>query len=124
MKIKELPVEERPRERLKKIGAENVSNEELLAILLKCGTKDKSVKYKACEVLTRIQNIHNLENINYHTFDNIKGLGNVKKIEIMAAIELGKRIFLSKGDESKIIYNKLEIIYLNNKYLFQIKKKE
>ena len=124
MKIKELPVEERPRERLKKIGAENVSNEELLAILLKCGTKDKSVKEIACEVLTRIQNIHNLENINYHTFDDIKGLGNVKKIEIMAAIELGKRIFLSKGDESKIIYNNPEIIYLNNKYLFQSKKQE
>ena len=124
MKIKELPVEERPRERLKKIVAENVSNEELLAILLKCGTKDKSVKEIACEVLTRIQNIHNLENINYHTFDDIKGLGNVKKIEIMAAIELGKRIFLSKGDESKIIYNNPEIIYLNNKYLFQSKKQE
>ena len=124
MKIKELPKEERTRERLKNIGVENVSNEELLAILLKCGTKDKSVKELACEVLARIQDIHHLESINFNTFDGIKGLGNVKKIEIMAAIELGKRIFLSKGDESKIVYNSPEIIYLNNKYLFQGKKQE
>ena len=44
MKVKDLPVLERPRERLLKYGVENLSNEELLSIIIKTGTKDYSVK--------------------------------------------------------------------------------
>ena len=58
MKIKDLPLVDRPRERLKNIGVENISNEELLAIIIKTGTKDKSVKEIACEVLGRIKSIN------------------------------------------------------------------
>ena len=42
--IKELPISERPRERLKKVGANNLSDKELLAIILKTGTKNRNVK--------------------------------------------------------------------------------
>ena len=124
MKIKDLPMEERPRERLKNNGVENVSNEELLAIILKTGSKDKSVKELACEVLAKINGLNNLENVTINTFGDIKGLGDVKTIELIAAIELGKRIFLEKKSISDIIYNKPEVIYENNKYLFEGKKQE
>ena len=124
MKIKDLPIEERPRERVKKIGIQNISNEELLAIIIKTGTKDKSVKEIACEVLKKIKSVNNLSNITINTFSDIKGLGDVKTIEIMASIELGKRIFLEKNNEIDIIYNSPDIIYENNKYLFQGKKQE
>ena len=124
MKIKDLPIEERPRERVKKVGIQNISNEELLAIIIKTGTKDKSVKEIACEVLKKIKSVNNLSNITINTFSDIKGLGDVKTIEIMASIELGKRIFLEKNNEIDIIYNSPDIIYENNKYLFQGKKQE
>ena len=124
MKIKDLPVEERPRERLIKYGVSNISNEELLSILIKTGTKNYSVKDISCEVLKLINNINNLDNITINTFKDIKGLGKVKTIEIMAAIELGKRIFLEKKDYDNTIYNNPETIYLNNIYLFKNKKQE
>ena len=96
----------------------------MLAIILKTGTKGVSVKEIANNILNQIKNINNLESITINTFKDIKGLGKVKTIEIMAAIELGKRIFLEKENKDKIKYNSPEIIYLNNQYLFKKKKQE
>ena len=107
-----------------RVGKENLSNEELLSIIIKTGTKGISVKEMATNVLNEINSINNLENITINTFKNIKGLGKVKTIEIMAAIELGKRIFLAKDNKEIIIYNNPEIIYKNNLYLFKRKKQE
>ena len=124
MKIKEIPEHERPRERLLEVGASNISNEELLSILIKTGTKNNSVKDIANLVLKKIESINNLENININTFMDISGLGKVKTIELMAAIELGRRIFLMKNNNKNIIYNNPNIIYENNTYLFKGKKQE
>ena len=124
MKIKDLPEYERPRERLLKVGSSNLSNEELLAIIIKTGTKGVSVKEIAEEILKRIDNINNLENINVNTFNDIKGLGKVKRIELLAAIEIGRRIFLEKQDVDNTIYNNPQVIYENNKHLFYHKKQE
>ena len=123
MKIKELELNDRPRERMINLGVEKISDEELLAIILKTGTKNKSVKELSKEVLEKIEKLNNLENLNYHYLGDIKGLGPVKKIEIMAAIELGRRIFLKK-EEKGIKYNSANIIYENNKHLFYNKKQE
>jgi DNA repair protein RadC len=123
MRIKDLPVNERPRERLINCGIENLSNEELLAIIIKTGTRNKSVKEIASELLCRIDSLNNLEMININTFTNINGLGKVKTMELMAVIELGKRIFLKK-ENKKINYNNPGDIYLENKYLFSGKKQE
>ena len=124
IKIKDIPESERPRERMIRIGKENLSNEELIAIIIKTGTKGISVKDIANDILKEIRNINNLDNININTFTKIKGLGIVKTIELMAAIELGKRIFLEKQQEDHTIYNNPEIIYKNNLYLFKGKKQE
>ena len=124
MKIKDLPVLERPRERLIQYGVENISNEELLAIILKTGTKNKSVKELANEVLITINSLNNLDNININTFDNIGGLGKIKTIELMASIELGRRIFLKNNDNKKIVYDNPYTIYKENLYLFKRKKQE
>ena len=124
MRIKDLPVLERPRERLINYGVENISNEDLLAIIIKTGTKDKSVKDLAQEILIKLHDINNLNNINYNTFSDIKGLGHIKTIELIAAIELGKRICIEKEKIDICTYNKSIIIYENNKYLFKNKKQE
>ena len=123
MKIKDLPVLERPREKLINNGVENLTDEELLAIILKTGTKNKSVKELASEVLGKINTINNLSEININTFKDVSGLGIVKTIELMASIELGKRIFL-KHENNRINYNNPDDIYLENLYLFKNKKQE
>ncbi len=63
-----------------------------MSILLKCGTKDLSVKELANNILKQIDNINNLKDINYQNLIKIKGIGKAKACEILASIELGKRI--------------------------------
>lgn len=60
--------------------------------MLKCGTKDLSVKELANNILKQINNINNLKDINYQKLIKIKGIGKAKACEILASIELGKRI--------------------------------
>lgn len=60
--------------------------------MLKCGTKDISVKELANNILKQIDNINNLKDINYQNLIKIKGIGKAKACEILASIELGKRI--------------------------------
>lgn len=124
MKIKDLPISERPREKLLEHGAENLSNEDLLAILIKSGCRNYSVKDIALEIIKRINNLNNLSDIRIETFSNIKGLGKVKIIELMASIELARRINLRKEIDYLEKLNEPEKIYLNNLYLFKDKKQE
>lgn len=124
MKIKDIPVSERPREHLEKYGPTNISNEDLLAIILKNGVKGYSVRDIASEVLKKVQTLKKLSDINLQTFKDIKGLGRVKTIELIASIELGKRIFLEQEISKKEKYTSPEVIFQSNKYLFQNKKQE
>lgn len=121
--IKDIKEEERPRERLVNYGVSALSNEELLAILLKTGTKDRSVKIVASEILNLVDNINELKDMSINRLLSIKGIGKVKAIEIISCIELGKRIYT----EVKNIKNKLSTpndIYLSNKHLFIDMKQE
>lgn len=91
-KIKDLPVLDRPIERLINNGVESLSNEELLAILLKTGTKERSVKELALELLKELNDIHSLKDINIEKITKIKGIGKIKAATLISAIELGNRI--------------------------------
>lgn len=90
--IKDIPLNERPRERLINKGVEYLSNEDLLAILLKTGTKENSVKVLANNILKQLDDINNLKEINLEKLVKIKGIGKAKACELLAAIELGKRL--------------------------------
>ena len=90
--IKDIPLNERPRERLINKGDEHLSNEDLLAILLKTGTKENSVKVLANNILKQLDDINNLKEINLERLVKIKGIGKAKACELLAAIELGKRL--------------------------------
>lgn len=118
MKIKEIDNSLRPREKLINLGKENLSIEELIAIILKTGIKNKSCKDLSIEVLNTIKSLDNLKNININTFNNIKGLGKVKTIELIASIELGKRIYIMNNNNDNLKLNNPEVIYNNYKYLF------
>jgi len=97
MKIKELPLSERPYEKLEEYGSESLSNAELLAIIIKTGTKEKSSVAIAQEILklkdnTDKENLRFLQDISLEEFTKIKGIGKVKAIQLKAVCELTKRI--------------------------------
>ena len=124
MKFKDLPIEDKPRERLISYGAEVLSNEELLMIVLKSGTKKHSVKELAGQILTLCRGITNLKNITYQSLMEIDGIGKVKAIELVAIVELAKRIYTDKQIED-VIYctSPSNIVHYFNS-LFKDKKQE
>lgn len=121
-KIKEIPKTERPRERLKEVGSKNLTDKELLAIILKTGTKDKNVTELALDIL-RNYSLKDLKDASLNSLTKIKGIGEVKALELLATIELGKRIFLKEDIELKKLENATNI-FKSVKYLFIDKKQE
>ena len=96
-KIKELPLEERPRERLKQVGIKNLSDKELLSIILKTGRKGKNVNELSIELLKKID-MKDLQNVTLKELVSINGIGEVKAMELLAAIASGKRTWLTEND--------------------------
>ena len=122
MYIKEIDKDNRPREKLERLGPSKLTDLELLAIIIKTGARGTSVYDIGNIVLDRINNLNNLIDVNMNTFNNIKGLGKVKIIELLATIELGKRIYLTCNKMKK--YKTSNDIYIDNKDLFYNKKQE
>lgn len=124
MLIKDIPVNERPRERLINYGAKSLSNEELLSIVLRCGTKNKSVKELSLDLLNEIKNINNLKDVTINKLTSIKGFGISKASIILSVIELGRRIYIKDDFIDNEKYINPEIIFKKTKYLFNDKKQE
>ena len=96
MNIKEIPQSERPYEKLEMYGAQALSNAELLAIIIKSGTKEESSIVLAQKILSMQKNTQDslrfLQDISIKEFMSIKGIGKVKAIQLLAVCELTKRI--------------------------------
>jgi len=131
--FKSIPNEEKPREKLIKYGSSNLSNEDLLSIILKTGTKKYSVKEVSLLLLSKLKSIEELKKLSLKELESIPGIGKIKAIELQAAIELGKRVNNQKINTSKsftdpkiiakYFYNILKdktqeefyVVYLDNK---------
>ena len=96
MKMKELPISERPYEKLEMYGENALSNAELIAIIIKTGTREESSINIAQKILALEKNGENnlrfLQNISIEEFMSIKGIGKVKAIQLKAICELTKRM--------------------------------
>ncbi|MFC4558954.1 DNA repair protein RadC [Virgibacillus kekensis] len=90
--IKDVPKEDRPRERLLKLGAGHLSNQELLAILLGSGTKKESVMTLAHRVLMHFEGLNLLKDATIEELTAIKGIGEAKGVLLLSALELGRRM--------------------------------
>lgn len=101
--IKEMPEYERPREKILKNGVRSLSNMELLAIIIKSGTKGKSAIEISTEILNSINSLKDLKDLELLELTKIKGLGNVKAMEILASIELGRRITIEKTNRKQLL---------------------
>ena len=138
IKMKELPISERPYEKLKMYGAENLNNSELLAIIIKSGTKENTALDLANKVLklndkTDKEDLSFLQDISITEFMKIKGIGEVKAIQLLAVCELVKRMnkpinkenikIKDAKDVAKLLMNELKyekreivkVILLNSK---------
>lgn len=115
--IKDIPISDRPRERVIKYGVRNVSNEDLISIILKTGTKDISVKDLSIMILSKFKDIKNLKDLELNSITNIKGIGKVKAVELMSAIELGRRVYLNKDIEEIKIGNTKDVYEYFNEEL-------
>ena len=90
--IKEIPTNDRPRERLINSGAKSLSNEELLSIILNSGTKNISVKNLSSLILSKAGSLNDIKKLNYHDLISINGVGNVKACIVLALCELCNRM--------------------------------
>ena len=92
MTIKELPVDERPREKLRDHGAQALGNSELLAILIRTGSHDTSALRLAEHLLEQQEGLAGFGNATMESLEQVKGIGDAKALTIMAAVELGRRV--------------------------------
>ena len=138
IKMKELPISERPYEKLETYGAEILTNSELLAIIIKTGTKDDTAVGVAQKILklndeTNKEDLSFLQDISITDFMKIKGIGKVKAIQLQSVCELAKRMnkpinkrkikINNSNDIAKLLMNELryekrekaKLILLNNK---------
>ena len=97
IKIKQLPESERPYEKLEIYGEKMLSNAELLAIIIKSGTKENTSVELANKILTFTENSSNnmlqsLQEMSLEEFQKIKGIGKVKAIQLKAVCELARRM--------------------------------
>ena len=122
MKIKEIPKNERPVERLILNGSEFLSNEELLSILIKTGNKNYNSKELASIILRECNG--DLSCINYSMLSKLNGIGDVKSACILAGIELGKRANKKVLSINNIQITSTDIVFKYYRDIFINKKQE
>lgn len=117
------PVEERPREKAIYYGIETLSNQELIAVILRTGNKEMSVLSLAQFLLDEIGGFQELKDIDYQRLIQIKGIKQAKAIELMACIELAKRMQSKQALKNRIRQPKDAYAYIKNKLMFEKQEK-
>lgn len=125
-KIKDLPKNERPQERLIRYGAEALSNSELLAVILRTGTKNQNIMMLASSLIKETGGLDQLFNQSIEELTKIKGIGVTKAVQILALSEISKRFKTYKSGNGYKINTPLDVSNLvmeDMKYLRQEKLK-
>jgi DNA repair protein RadC len=102
-RIRDMPQGERPRERLRDHGPQYLSNSDLLAILLRTGTAAENVVSLATRLLAAHGGLGGLARAGFKELTETRGVGEAKVAQIMAALELGKRLASLPGEERPAI---------------------
>jgi DNA repair protein RadC len=120
--IRELPSEERPRERLQHHGPSAVSTAELLAIQLRTGTQERSAIGLGELLLSEFEGLRGVANATIEEMARIKGVGPVKAVQIAAAFELGKRLAALSEEDRPVIHSPQDVANLLLPELRDVKK--
>lgn len=130
--VKDIPQNERPREKLYKYGAEVLTDEELLALILRCGTSKENILFLSKRIISYFETLENLLNASQKELMEISGIKEAKAAQILAICELFKRVSLknkevikisSPSDAASLVMNKmlhlkqeiLKVLLLNKK---------
>lgn len=97
--VKEMPTDERPRERLARMGAQALSTAELLAIILRTGVGGENVLAMAGRILAQFNGLAGLARADFSELAAVHGLGPAKSAQVMAALELGRRLMAEAPEE-------------------------
>lgn len=97
--MRELPSQEQPRERFKHSGPLALSHAELLSILIRTGTVQSSARDLADKILLQTEGLKGLATANIAELMKIHGMGETKSIQVLAAVELGRRMFTLETDD-------------------------
>lgn len=111
-KIKELPADERPRERLARAGEGALSTAELLAIILRTGIGGENALALASRLLARYNGLPGLARASFAELQAEKGLGTAKTAQLKAALELGRRMLLASPEDRFIVRSPADVAQL------------
>ena len=123
--VRDLPEDERPRERLLVKGATVLSNAELLAILLRTGTREDSVLHLAEKVLAmyKERGILSIMHMSPGELSGIKGIGDAKAATIIAAVELGRRLSEKVSEKRYVIHGPEDAaVYVMPRFRYETKE--
>jgi len=104
-KIKDWPAAERPREKLLLYGAEHLSDAELLAILIRVGSGKSTALDLARTILIQEKNLRGIAGKSAQELMRLKGIGEAKAVELLAAFEIGRRVQGMNGEERLVIHS-------------------
>jgi DNA repair protein RadC len=111
VRIKDWPADERPRERLLRLGAQALSDTELLAILIRAGTRNCTAMDLARVILADARTLRGLASRNARELMRLKGIGTVKAVELLAALEIGRRIEAFEDTGKSIIRTPADVAH-------------
>lgn len=121
--IKDLPLNERPREKLYRYGVKSLSNAELIAVIIRTGNKgDTAIQLAERIISLDDRGIGFLSDATIEELTNVKGIGNCKAAQLLAAIELGKRISAHKNEDNVRISSPNDIADLLMEEMRYLKK--
>lgn len=108
--VKEIPLDERPREKAIKHGVQSLSNIELLAVLIRTGYQGNSSLTIAESILKKSQGINTLSRLTCSELQQVKGIKTAKAVELLACFELSKRMAYGETLNKNIIENPESLI--------------
>jgi DNA repair protein RadC len=110
--IRDLPADERPRERLARAGEGALSTTELLAIILRTGVGGESVLDMARRLISRYDGLPGLARASFAELRAEKGLGEAKTAQLKAALELGRRMLLTSPEDRFVVRSPADVAQL------------